>query len=108
MAVERSKELRRKERLKRRRKRSSALLIVGILFCAIVVAGVGSVQALWKRGELDKREQELQVRLEEEEKRSEDLKEYEAYVNSDEYVEDVAREKLGMAYADEIILMPKE
>ncbi len=108
MSVRRSKEQRKRERLKQRRRRGSALMIMGILFCTVVVTGAGSVQALRESSELDKKEKELQVRLEEEKKRTEELVEYEAYVNSNEYVEDTAREKLGMAYADEIILMPEE
>ncbi len=38
--------------------------------------------------------------------RAKELEEYEEYVKTDEYVEEVAREKLGLVYKDEIIFEP--
>ena len=35
--------------------------------------------------------------------RKEELKDYKEYVNTDEFVEEVAREKLGLVYEDEVI-----
>lgn len=56
-----------------------------------------------KNAQYLQREQELQKMLEEEQKRTAKIDAYEDYLNSDEFVEDIAREKLGMAYDDEII-----
>ena len=56
-----------------------------------------------KNAEYSARVAELQVRLEEEQRRATDLEDYEVYVNSDAYIEDTAKSKLGMLYDDEII-----
>ena len=40
--------------------------------------------------------------------RSEDLKEFKKYVKTDEYVEEIARDKLGLVYKDEIIFEPED
>ena len=41
--------------------------------------------------------------LEQEELRAEEIDELEEYVGTDEYVEDVAKEKLGLVYPNEIL-----
>ena len=38
----------------------------------------------------------------------EDLKEFKKYVKTDEYVEEIARDKLGLVYKDEIIFEPED
>ncbi len=46
--------------------------------------------------------------LEAQQSRQEDLIEYEVYTQSQQYVEDTAKSKLGMAYSDEIIFREKD
>ena len=48
-------------------------------------------------------EEELQKQLEEEELRAEEIEELEDYVGTDEYIEDVAKDKLGLVYPNEIL-----
>ncbi|MCC8141914.1 MAG: septum formation initiator family protein [Lachnospiraceae bacterium] len=48
-------------------------------------------------------EEQLETELAAEEQRADDLQQQEEYVGTDEYVEDVARSKLGMVYPDEIL-----
>ncbi len=38
----------------------------------------------------------------------EDLKEFERYVDTDEYVEQIARERLGLVYKGEVIFEPDD
>ena len=63
------------------------------------------------------KERDLQYRLREEqldkekaaeEKRAEDLEEYRVYVQTKEYIEKVAKEKLGLVNKDEILLKPEK
>ena len=61
------------------------------------------VKLYYKNQEYIAREMELTSQLEEETKRSEQLFEYEAYIGSQEYVEDAAKSKLGLVYDNEII-----
>ncbi|MCD7717657.1 MAG: septum formation initiator family protein [Lachnospiraceae bacterium] len=46
---------------------------------------------------------DLQQQLQDEEVRAEEIDELSEYLNSDEYVEKLAREKLGLVYEDDVI-----
>lgn len=50
----------------------------------------------------------LENRIEKEEARSEELKEFEIYTHTKKYAEEVAKNILGYVYEDEIIFKPKE
>lgn len=51
---------------------------------------------------------ELEKRIEAEKARSSEIDAYEEYVGTNEYIEDMARERLGLAYPDEIIFTPRD
>lgn len=46
--------------------------------------------------------------IEAEERRAEEIEELEAYTKTKKYVEDVAKEKLGLVYEDEVIFKSKD
>ena len=50
--------------------------------------------------------QELSSQIKEEEKRSEEVKEYEEYVKTDDYIKETAEQKLGLVDPNEIIFKP--
>ena len=54
------------------------------------------------------KEETLQKRLEQEEQRAEQLEEQRIYVQTKQYIEKVAKEKLGLVNPDEILLKPAE
>ena len=56
---------------------------------------------------LQEQESKLAKQYEQELQLSEDLKEQEAYVKTDDYVEEMAR-KLGLLYPNEVIFKPEE
>ena len=99
---------RRKKRTSRR-KRISRFTVFGIIVLSVVICGTMA----YKYSVLKTQEKEYSRQLaglkkekKEADKRAEELKEYEEYVKTDEYVEEVAREKLGLVYKDEIIFEP--
>ena len=47
------------------------------------------------------------LQLKDEQERSAELQEKEAYVGSDQYIVDTAKSKLGMTYPDEIVFKEK-
>ena len=51
---------------------------------------------------------ELESQIEAEEKKSEELEEYSKYVQTKKYAEEVAKEKLGLVYEDEIIFKAED
>jgi len=78
----------------------TVLLLVGMFCGAIFVKGIG-LKA--KRDEYDKRIEVLEQQIKEQEDRTQDLKEYEKYTKTIKYVEEVAKDKLGLVYEDEIV-----
>lgn len=90
-------------RKKYRANRASMFLVVLVL---LVLAGVISVNSIGLKAKAKQHEvtqAELQTQIEAEEKRAEEIDNLEGYVGSDAYVEDTAREKLGLVYENEII-----
>jgi len=49
-----------------------------------------------------------QNKIDAEEARTQDIADLEAYMQTDEYAEQVAKDKLGLVYEDEIIFKPEE
>ena len=52
--------------------------------------------------------EQLRTQILQEQGRTEELKNLPAYINSDEYIEKVAREKFGLVYKDEVIFRAEE
>jgi len=95
--------------LRRRRKKGTGIGI--IVFVVLILFGIIAYKKidLEKRGVQAKQKIEnLEARMKEEEERAEEIKNLEAYVQTKRYIEDVAREKLGLVYEDEIILQQEE
>ncbi len=90
----------------RRQKPSNKL--VGLAVVVIVIALVlffnsrsKVIQA--KNSEDADRIEQLESQIEAESARAEELEEYGKYVNTKQFVEEIARDKLGLIYPDEII-----
>ena len=50
--------------------------------------------------------EELQQKIDSETARTDEIKKLEEYKNTTEYVEEIAKDKLGLVYKDEIIFKP--
>lgn len=91
---------------RRRRKDNNRTGKVCISMIVVVFVAVMSIQIV-KTYEKDQKyiaqQAELEEQLKEEQERQADLLEYENYTKSQEYVEDIAKSKLGLAYDNEII-----
>lgn len=92
---------------RRRRKdngnRAGKLCVSMIVVAFVAVMSVQIVRMYQKDQEYAARQAELEAEWEEETARQEELEDYEAYTKSQQYVEDVAKSKLGLAYDNEII-----
>lgn len=91
---------------RRRRKDNNRAgkLCIGIIVVAFVaVMSLQIAQIYQKDKTYQEKQAVLEQQLEEEQKRAEELEDYEAYTKSQQYVEDTAKSKLGLAYDDEII-----
>ena len=96
MAFERSAKTREQNRLSM----WIAALIVGALIMVVLV----TCGSLYRRLHSNKeRIEELRNEIAKEEQRAEEIEEYKQYTKSREYIEEVAREKLGLVYEGEVI-----
>lgn len=97
-------------RVKKSNKQSKfALFLILLVVLTIVIAtGVRSVSLHQKSKELSIREVQLEQQLEEANNKSEELEEREKYMKTKKYIEDEAKDKLGLVNKDEILIKPKE
>ena len=94
-------------RTKMRRKAS----MVCITLLSLAVAGVMSVQMVSlyeKNQDYRDRKKQLEADLEDEQLRQDELKEREEYITTKEYIENIAKTKLGLVYPNEIIFKETE
>lgn len=82
-----------------------AISMVVIMFCGILT--VQTFNAHSTLSDLKKQKKELTKEYNQQLELSKELKEKEDYVQTDEYVEEMAR-KLGLVYPDEVIFKPEE
>lgn len=96
---------------KRRDKLGNRMTLIGITFVVISMAVVVNLRGASLKDmdlEYQIREENLMARLAQEESRAERLEEERIYVQTKQYVEKVAKEKLGLVNPDEILLKPVE
>ena len=83
--------------------RWSMLAICAVLVLLIAMITVSSITLKAKDDACRAQEIELEKQIEEEKARTEEIEDLEEYVGSDEYVEDVAKEKLGLVHEGDIV-----
>lgn len=88
---------------KRRHNRLGMMLVTLCVLMMTVVVGVSSMDLKAKQKKYAAQEQALDQQIEEEIARTEDLQEYEKYTRTDAFVEEMAKDKLGLVYDGEII-----
>ena len=96
----------RHSRLKKRDKWGNRIAIVGVTLVVLSLAVVVNLKA--KDLEYQIREESLKKQMEEESQRKTELEEREIYVQTKQYIEEVAKEKLGLVSPGEILLKPIE
>lgn len=88
----------------RKRRKSGGRISLAIIMLFVVVAMlVATINVYQKKQAYAAEEKALEEELDNQKDIAEDLKDYEAYTKTDEYVENTAKSKLGLVYQDEII-----
>ncbi|MBO4617028.1 cell division protein DivIC [Lachnospiraceae bacterium YSD2013] len=96
---------RRKMKMRRRSVNFGGMFLVTAVVAMIVLVVLFKSNELRdKKAAYEKREKYLVEQIEEQERRSEEIEEYRKYTQTKQYVEDLAKERLGLVYKDEIIL----
>lgn len=96
---------------KPKKKKLSPYTVLGIIILCVVLCGT----VTYKRIVLERQSRENEAKIEQlqeeqeaQEKRTEELKEFKKYVETDEYVEEIARDKLGLVHEGEIVFEPED
>ena len=104
--------IRQKSRARRRKKqvqqhRRSMLGISAVILLLAVMVTVSSVELRAKNNAALDCEQELEADIQAEKERAEEISDLEEYVGTDEYVEQQAKDRLGLVHENEIIFKAK-
>ena len=94
----------------RRRSKQNKSSMVCISLIVLMLVGVMSVQMVSlyeKNQDYRDRKKQLEADLEDEQLRQDELKEREEYITTKEYIENIAKTKLGLVYPNEIIFKEK-
>ena len=89
----------------------SAIMGLVLAFLLVIVIGVvmyinkASLQKQYDINEQTKAD--LQAQLEEQQQRTKDLEEYKKYIQTKKFVEEMAKDKFGLIYPDELVFRPE-
>ena len=97
-------------RYKRRRFQNTAGMIWAsiVVLILVTVVSIKSVSLVKKANEYQAREEALTAQIQEEQERSAEIAEFEKYTHTRKYIEDTARDKLGLVYPDEIVFRSED
>lgn len=93
---------------KRRQNRFGMFLTGVVVLMLVVVVAVRSSDLKQKQAVYAEREAALEKQIEEEKARTEEIEEYRKYTQTKKYVEEVAKDKLGLVYEGEIIFKEED
>lgn len=95
---------------KPKKKKLSPYTIAGILVLCVILCGTVTYKTYLLKHQsktYQQRIEQLENEQAEQDAREEDLKEFKNYVKTDEYVEEIARDKLGLVHKGEIVFEPE-
>lgn len=90
--------------LKRRRESAAGRVIITLIVTTFVVVMSVQIANLYEKNQsYAARQQELERELAEADEEQQRLKDYEEYTKTPQYIEDIAKSKLGLVYDNEIV-----
>ena len=88
---------------KKQQNKLAMMLITVVIMILLAVVGIKSIEMNSRVQELSETEAELNDEIKQEQARSDELDQYEKYTQTKKYVEDVAKDKLGLVHDGEIL-----
>ena len=88
---------------KKRQNRLGMALVTFVVLMLMAVILFKSHELKAKQQEYEQKEKALAAQIEEEHERTRKLTDYEKYTKTDKFVEEIAKEKLGLLYENEIL-----
>lgn len=91
-----------------RTEKKSGRFHIGIIVVFMVVVMTFQLASLYQKSrKYQETEVALEAELEQQQERQQELSDYEVYTQSDEYIENTAKSKLGLIHSNEIIFREK-
>ena len=87
----------------RRNNRRGMMGIAVVVLVLLVVLQIQSQKLIIKNNGYRVQKEDLEQQIKDEEVRAGEIRDLQKYIDSDEYIEKIARDKLGLVYRDEII-----
>ncbi len=94
---------RRKNRNRKSHNRIGMTLVLTAVFMLFITLAIKSYGLYEKNSDYKETEQKLEEEIKDENDRTEELENLKKYMQTKKYVEEVAKDKLGLVYKDEII-----
>ncbi len=88
---------------KRRQNRLGMFLAYMVVIMLLIVVAYSSVELMEKKEAYRLKELALEEQIEDEQKRAREIEEFEKYTHTKKYIEEIARDKLGLVYEGEIL-----
>ena len=89
--------------VKKRHNRFGMFLVTTVVVMMLVVVAIKSIELQQKLETYQAKELLLQEQIEAEQERTKEIEEYEKYTQTKKYIEEVAKDKLGLVHEGEII-----
>lgn len=83
-------------------------LVSVVVLMMLVVVSIKSIELKQKQAEYLAKQEQLQAEIDAENERAEEIEEFKKYTQTKAYVEEVAKEKLGLVYEGEIIFKTQD
>lgn len=88
--------------------RTSMILISVVVIVMTIIVGYSVYNLKVELKEKQEKVDTLNTEIANEENRKEEIEEFKNHIETDEFVEDTAREKLGLVYEDEVVFIKEE
>ncbi len=88
---------------KKRHNKFGMFLVTMVVAMMLIVVAIKSIELQQKLEAYQEKEQLLLEQIEAEQERTKEIEEYEKYTQTKKYIEEVAKDKLGLVHEDEII-----
>ena len=88
---------------KKRQNKFGMFLVTTVVAMMLIVVAIKSLELRQKLVAYQEKEQLLMEQIEQEKVREKEIEEYEKYTQTKKYIEEVAKDKLGLVYEHEII-----
>lgn len=96
-----------RRRYRRKQNKVGVFSISAVVLMLLLVVSLKSVELQAKNEQYIQKEEKLTKERDEELDRQVDLEEYAKYVQTKKFIEEIAKDKLGLVYQDEIIFKEK-